>query len=314
MSERGRDHGQQEQLARTLPRHRPQDPRHDAGPDEVRQREEQRSLAQCEEQGTDHIPACQRRQRDDERDRDQVLDDRPADRHAAVERVELAPVDQRLDDDEGRRDRQARADDQGGARFDAHGNREHRPDSEDDADLDQGAGYRDPRDGAELADRELDAEREQEEDDAEVGELGDCLRIADEARRERPDDDARDEVAEDRRLPEANCDHAEDECCRDGDPQVEDEPKLAGQLEVQLHGRPREQGGLGRLGMRALSRAAHTSECVSPLIHFDDCHSELPHRGDRDASEAAGSHARLSWMCVRRDASGLANGRVSEGW
>ena len=91
--ERGRDDGQQEQLARALPRHRPQDPRHDPGPDEVGEREEERRLAQGEEQRTDHVAAGQRRQRDDERDRDQVLDDRPADRHAAVERVELAPVD-----------------------------------------------------------------------------------------------------------------------------------------------------------------------------------------------------------------------------
>ena len=155
---------------------------------------------------------------------------------------------QRLDDDEGRRDRQARADDERRPRVDADGNREHRPDGEDDPDLQQRAGYRDPRDGAELADRELDAEREQEEDDAEVGELGDGLRVADEARRERPDDDARDEVAEDRRLPESNRDDAEDQRRRDGDPQVEDEPELAGQLEVQLHGRPRGQGGLGQAG------------------------------------------------------------------
>ena len=215
-----------------------------------------------------------------------------------MERVELAPVDQRLDDDEGRRDRQARADDQRGAGFDPDGNREHRPDGEDDPDLQQSAGYRDPRNGAELADRELDAEREQEEDDAEVGELGDCLRIADEARRERPDDDARDEVAEDRRLPESNRDHAEDERRRNGDPQVEDEPELAGQLEVQLHGRPREQGWLGRLGMRALSRAATAPECVSPLIQFDDSQSELPYRLDQAASEAAGSPARPCWMWV----------------
>ena len=91
---------------------------------------------------------------------------------------------------------------------------------------------------AELAERELDAEREQQEDDAEVGELGDRPGVADEARRERPDDDARDEVAEDRRLPEPNGDDAEDQRRPDRDPQVEDELELAGQLRGSAHGRP----------------------------------------------------------------------------
>ena len=77
------------------------------------------------------------------------------------------------------------------------------------------ARHRDPPTARELAERELDAQREQEQDDAELGELGDPLGVADEARRERPDDDAGDEVAEDRRLPEPDRDGADDQ--RDAD-------------------------------------------------------------------------------------------------
>ena len=193
-----------------------------------------------------------------------------------MERVELASVDQLLDDHEGRRDRQARADDQRSPRLDAERDGQDRADAEDDPDLEQRPRDRDPRNRPELAKRELDAEREQEEDHAEVGELGDPLCVTDEAGRERTDDDAGNEIAKDCRLPEPNRDDAEDQRHADRDPEVEDEAQLVGQLDVQLHGRLRGQrglGGLGRLGMGALSRAARVPNArvrrppVHDLVH-----------------------------------------------
>src|SRR6185436_17052696 len=63
----------------------------------------------------------------------------------------------------------------------------------------------------------------------ELGEMADLLDIANVAGRERPDGDAGQQVPDDRRLSEANRDRAAEQGQRDGEPEVEDEPHLAGQ-------------------------------------------------------------------------------------
>ena len=90
------------------------------------------------------------------------------------------------------------------------------------------------RTGRELADRELDAQGEQQEDDADLGELADLGAVADEAGRERPDDDAREEVADDRGLAQPDGDDPADQRECDRDAEVHDEPQVVGDGESQL--------------------------------------------------------------------------------
>ena len=66
------------------------------------------------------------------------------------------------------------------------------------------AGERDGADRRELAKRELEAEREQQQHHAELGQLLDVVHVADgRPAGERTDDDAGEDVADDQRLPEA---------------------------------------------------------------------------------------------------------------
>ena len=119
------------------------------------------------------------------------------------------------------------------------------PAADDQRDLGDPAGQRDPRHVAELPERELDAQREQEQDDADVGQGRDLLDVADEAGRERPDQDAREQVADDRRLAKADGDRAAHEGRRDRAAEPEDELELFGQDKVewrQRHRRAHYQG------------------------------------------------------------------------
>ncbi len=206
-----RDDRQQEQLARSQLGYAPEQPGQEPSPDHVGENQEHDRLADGESERAEGLTPGERRQGDDEHDRRQVLDDRPTDGGAAVKAVHLAAIHQRLDDDEGRRDRQAGADDQRLLEFEANADGDRGTRAEDDDDLEDAAGQRQAPDIAQLADRELDTEREQQHDDADVGEDRDLLDVADEARGERPDHYAGEEIANDRRLTEADRDDPADQ-------------------------------------------------------------------------------------------------------
>ena len=107
--------------------------------------------------------------------------------------------------------------------------------------------------GPQLADRELHAEGEQQQHDADLGEDGDPLLSADEARRERPDDDARQEVADDGRLAQTDGDRSADERRDDRAAEIEDERELLGQL---------ERHEPGEIDHRRLTRVLPTGQAV----------------------------------------------------
>ena len=87
----------------------PEQPRQEARADDVGEREEQRGphAARGASGPTRSPPASGGRSVAMHEDRDQVLDDHPADRRPAVEAVQLAPLDEELEDDQGRADREA---------------------------------------------------------------------------------------------------------------------------------------------------------------------------------------------------------------
>ena len=67
----------------------------------------------------------------------------------------------------------------------------------------QRARHRDPAHGQQFLQMELQANAEHQQDDPDLGELAGDLPVGDEARRVRPDHEARQQVADDRREPEA---------------------------------------------------------------------------------------------------------------
>jgi hypothetical protein len=99
-----------------------------------------------------------------------------------------------------------------------------------DGDLDQRARHRDAPHGEQVFHREVEAHPEHQQDDADLGELSRELEVGDEARRGRPDHDAGQQIADERRQPEPG----------------RDEPENEGQAE--RRGQRRDQGQVVRHG------------------------------------------------------------------
>ena len=89
------------------------------------------------------LPSAQRRQEDQRQDHREVLDDQPADRDAAVLRVELVALLERAQQHDGAGDREREAEDQPGGQAPAPPARERRADRGRDGDLRHRAGQRD---------------------------------------------------------------------------------------------------------------------------------------------------------------------------
>ena len=96
--------------------------------------------------------------------------------------------------------------------------------------------------GGQVVDREVDPDAEHQQDDADVGELRGDRRIRDETRRERPDDHAGEDVAEDRWESQSPGDAAADERGRRGRRDRRDENGLV------VHGSSRVTGVMHRTG------------------------------------------------------------------
>jgi hypothetical protein len=119
-----------------------------------------------------------------------------------------------------------------------------------DRDLHEGARDRDPSDREQLGEREMQADAEHQEDDANLGELGRETRIGDKARRERADRDACEEIADERRYLQALGDGAEDE----GEDDARDNRRDQGRRLVQHACTPR--AGFGSRGSGAAEELA----------------------------------------------------------
>ncbi len=144
-------------------------------------------------------------------DREDVLDDEPAHGDATLLRIELAAVHQSAQQHDRARHRHGQAQDepatnapperdtQGDAHERGHG------------DLHDCTGDRDAANRQEVAEREVDPDAEHQQDHPEFGEFGRDRGIGDEPGRERADDDAREDVADDLGQPQTPSDETADE-------------------------------------------------------------------------------------------------------
>ena len=105
-------------------------------------------------------------------DGEQVLDDQPADGDPALRRVELVAVLEGPEEHDGARDRDREAKDEPAADAPAEATPRQIPRIVATDDLDDRAGDRDPPDGQEVPDREVDADAEHQQDHADLGQLG----------------------------------------------------------------------------------------------------------------------------------------------
>ena len=92
--------------------------------------------------------------------------------------------------------------------------------------LDDGAGDGDAPDREQFLEVELQPDAEHQQDDADLGELRGQRRVGDESRRVRADEQARGQVADDRRQPDAVRDVAADEGRGQAPGQRENQPGL----------------------------------------------------------------------------------------
>ena len=219
-------HGQREQLARALAGDLVEQPGHDPGAGHEHQRREDRRLAEGQGELAERSEArsrrgrrpsrrasgAMRRQQDEHDDREQVLDDEPADRDAALGRVEVAAVHERPEQDHGAGDRDGQAEDEPATDAPAEGQPETRRRASVATRIwPMAPGDGDGPHGQQVADREVDADPEHQQDHAELGQLGGDGLVGDEARRERADEHARGDVADDRRQVQPPRDERADE-------------------------------------------------------------------------------------------------------
>ena len=143
------------------------------------------------------------RQHDQHEDGEQVLDDQPADGDMARPGVQVAGVGQHAqqDDRAGHRDRQA--EDDGRREAPSGGQTDPGPQHRGDQAPHQGPGHHDLAHGQQLLQVELQPDAEHQQDDADLGELAGEGVVGHEARRVRPHDEPGQQVADDRREPQA---------------------------------------------------------------------------------------------------------------
>ena len=204
-AERDRQYGESEQLARAGARDVVQDPRHDASAADEHERHEHRDLERRHPksgQQRARISGAVGRERGQEHqreDRCEVFDDQPAHCDVAVLRVELVALLERAQQHDRACDRESETEYEPGRQIPAPPARESCADHGGDGDLRHCAGQRDGAHAQQCGNREMQADAEHQQDDADLGQLRGEIGIGDESRRERTDRDARDQVADERR-------------------------------------------------------------------------------------------------------------------
>ncbi len=152
-----------------------------------------------------------RGQHDQRQNRQNILDHEPGDGDPPGGRFDDAQRFQRLQQHDGAGDRQAEAEDEPGAETPAPQLGESERDQGRDRDLADRARNDDAPLAEQVADRDVHTNAEHQQDDADFGELRRQAHIGDVAWRERSDDDAGGEIAEQRRQPDPRRDEPEDE-------------------------------------------------------------------------------------------------------
>ncbi len=179
-----------------------QDPRDDPPRQKDERHEDDRRRAERQHQGHDVAPErAQLGQQHHQHDRREVLDDENADDHAAVARAELPAVGQEARGDHrglhAERGADRERDDGRPAQLPADAGRQRDERGEPGG----SAGEREPLHAQEVGQRQLDAEREHQENDADLGQELEGLDVRDHRpRREGPDQEAGEDVAQDQRL------------------------------------------------------------------------------------------------------------------
>ena len=153
-------------------------------------------------------------------DHHQILHHQPTDRDAAAIGVQDAALLQGADEDDGAGDGEGEAEDEPRGPAPAQHQGQCAAQDGGDCDLTDGAGNGDLRDGGEVFQREMQADAEHEEDDADLSQLLRQGLVGDEAGGEGADDDAGDEIADEGLDADAVGQEAEDvgkdEAHRDG--------------------------------------------------------------------------------------------------
>jgi hypothetical protein len=204
---------EREELAGTGPGDVLEQPGHHPPADEHHDDDEERDLAQRDREHADD--ACRSRacwQQHQREDHDEVLHNQPPDGDASFQRACRATLLQRAEEHDRARHREREPEDQpraprpapqapgDGAEQRGHGNLSH------------GARQGDPADREQLAQREVDAHAEHQQDHANLGQLGCELRIRHEPRCEGAQRHAGEQVADQRGEAQADRGKAQQQC------------------------------------------------------------------------------------------------------
>ena len=163
--------------------------------------------------------AGQRRQQHQRQHHGEILDDQPADGDAAALGLDQPALLQRAQQHDGRGDRKREAEDEAGPDRPAEPPGQARAEHRREGDLHDRARHGDGAHRQQILEREMQADAEHQEDDADLGEFERQRLVGDEARRVRPDENAGDQIADERRHAEAVGESAEDE----GQPEAGDD-------------------------------------------------------------------------------------------
>jgi hypothetical protein len=144
----------------------------------------------------------ERRQQDEHQHGEQVLDDEPADGDVAGRCVQIVAVGKHPYQDDRAGDRQREAEHDPRGPVPAERVRDAGAQAGRDEALCDGSRNGDPLHGQQLRQVKLEADAEHQQDDADLRELLGERRVGREAGRVRPDDDAGEQVADDRRQPQ----------------------------------------------------------------------------------------------------------------
>ena len=207
--------------------HAVQDPRDHAPADDQHQGHEGQDLADSDDEGAQDAAAQEagrglvgRRlaaqnagqggQQDQSQHHGQVLDDQPADRDLAASRLDQPPLLQRAQQHDGRGDRQGQAEDDPRADAPAQKDRQAQAHDGRGRDLNDRAGDGDVLHRHQVLERKVQADAEHQQDHADLRQLRRQLLVGDIARRERPDQHAGQQVADQHRQLQPVGDGAED--------------------------------------------------------------------------------------------------------
>ena len=203
-TERERQHRQPEEFARAGPHHPVEQPGDQPPSDHQHQGDEARDLEddageRLEDGATLPRGAGERGDHHQGEHHRQILDDQPADRDPPPFGIDQIAGLQRAQQHHGARHRQRQAEDQARLGRPAHRPGERHAHAGRRGDLHDRARHRDRLHREQVAEREMQADAEHQQDHADLGQFGRHPRIGDEAGGERPDDDPGEEIAGDRR-------------------------------------------------------------------------------------------------------------------